>query len=170
MQLDVGNGETVLRSVFLSDGKVGEFPTIPYQIPKLANICRRNKAARNQVVLEDVCNPFGIPLVGFLAPNCFHILGVSKNNITGGLKDVVNRNPIFPGRFHAHILAVIPAEPSSTPPQIAGESGEPLAFVGSHALRIGRGNTCNNKRFVDIHPAADGVNDFKHNTSPQNSI
>ena len=40
--------------------------------------------------------------------------------------------------------------------------------VGCYAVVIGRSNTGNNKGFVDIHPATDGVNDFEHNTSPRN--
>ena len=45
-----------------------------------------------------------------------------------------------------------------------------VALVGRYALLIGRSNTGNDKRFVDIHSTADTVDDFKHNTSPRNSI
>ena len=121
-------------------------------------------------MLEDVCDPFGIPLVCFLTPNGFHILRVSKDNTAGGFQNVVNGNPIFPSGFHTHILAVVLRKPSCTPPQIPGKGRKPLAFVGCHALLIGRSDTDNNKGLVDIHSATDAVNDFEHNTSPQNSI
>ena len=48
IQLNIGDGQTVLCSVFLAGSEVGELPTITYQIPKLANISRRDKAAGNK--------------------------------------------------------------------------------------------------------------------------
>ena len=121
-------------------------------------------------MLKDVGNPLGVPLVGFLAPNRFHILGMRQNNFAGRLQNVVKGNPILPGGFHAHIFAVVFRKPGSTPAQIPSESGKPLAFICRYSVVIGRGDTGNHKRFVDIHPAADWINDFKHNTSPRNNI
>ena len=121
-------------------------------------------------MLEDVGNPLSIPLVCFLTPDGFHIFGVSEDNIAGVLQDVVNGNPILSGGFHAHIFAVVFGKPGSTAAQISGKGGEPLALVGRHALLIGSSDTGNDKGFVDIHPAADTVNDFEHSTSPQNRI
>ena len=62
------------------------------------------------------------------------------------------------------------SQPGSASSQIVGEGRKPLAFVGRNTAVIGRGNTGHHKGFVDIHPTADGVNDFEHNTSPQNDI
>ena len=159
-----------MRPVFLAGSKVGEFPAVTYQIPKLTNIWRRDKTSGYKVVLEDVGNPLSVPLVCFLTPDGFHIFGVSEDNIAGVLQDVVNGNPILSGRFHAHIFAVVFGQPGSTAAQISGKGGEPLALVGRHALLIGSSDTGNDKGFVDIHPAADTVNDFEHSTSPQNRI
>ena len=39
VQFEVGDSQTVLRPVFLANGKVSEFSAITKQIPKLANIC-----------------------------------------------------------------------------------------------------------------------------------
>ena len=47
---------------------------------------------------------------------------------------------------------------------------EPFALVSCHPIFICGSDTGNDKRLVDIHPTADTVNDFKHNTSPRNSI
>ena len=96
VQFEVGNRQTVLCPVFLAGSEICEFPSITHQIPELANICWRDKAPSDKVVLEDVGNPLSVPLIRFLPSNCFHILGVSKDNIAGGLQDVVNGNPIFP--------------------------------------------------------------------------
>ena len=71
--------------------------------------------ASNKIVLEDIVNPFGIPLVGLLTPNCFHVFRVSEDNVAGALQNVVDGNPILPCGFHAHILAVIFGQPSCTP-------------------------------------------------------
>ena len=48
-----------------------------------------------------------LSFVGFLVPNCFHILGVGQNNIAGGFQNVVDGSPILPGGFYTHILAVV---------------------------------------------------------------
>ena len=79
VQLEVEDSQTVLHPVFLAGSEVGKFPSVTHQIPKLADICWRDKATGNKIVLEDVCNPFGVSLVCFLAPNGFHIFGVSQN-------------------------------------------------------------------------------------------
>ena len=66
-------------------------------------------------MLEDVGNPLGVAFVGLLAPDGLHILRVGEYDVAGGFQNVVNRNPILPGRFHAHILAVVLRKPIRTP-------------------------------------------------------
>ena len=115
VQFEVGDGQAVLCPVFLTSYKVGEFPVVMQQIPQLANICRRDKATSDEIVLEDVGDLLGVPLVRFLSPYGFHIFGVSKDNIAGLFQNVVNGNPIFSGGFHAHILAVVFGQPGCIP-------------------------------------------------------
>ena len=69
-----------MSAVLFSDNIIVEFPTVAYQIPKLADVCRRNKAAAYKVVLENIRNPFGIFLVGLFTSNGFHIFWMCKNN------------------------------------------------------------------------------------------
>lgn len=171
IQLDVGNGEAVLDAVFLAGGEVGQFPTVTYQIPKLADICRRDKAPSNKTVLKDVSNPFGVPSVGFLTLNRFYIFWVSENNIAGSLQNIVNGNPIFPSGFHTHIFAVILRKLGLAAPQISGKGRKKaLVFVGCCVLLVVRVDTSNDKGFVDIHPTAYMINNFEYNTSPKNNI
>ena len=170
IQFEIGDRQAVLRPVFLAGSEVGEFPAVTYQIPKLANICRRDEASGDEVVFEDVSDPLGVSLIRFLSPDGFHILGVSKDDVAGGLQNIVNGDPILSRGLHAHIFAVVFSQPSCAPPQISGECGEALALVGRHAVLIGRSDAGNDEGFVDIHPAAVTVNNFKHNTSPRNSI
>ena len=75
---------------------IGEFPAVAHQVPKLADIRRRDKAPGNEVVLEDIRNPLGVFLVGFLSPNSLDVLRVGKHDIAGWLQNVVNGNPILP--------------------------------------------------------------------------
>ncbi len=146
---------------FLASCEIGKFPAVTHQIPKLANIRRRDKTPGDKVVLKDAGNPLGVPFVGFLASNRFHILGVSQNNIAGRFQDVVNGNPILPRGLHAHIFAVILGQPGSTPPQVSCKD---------NAMPIGGGDSGSDRGLVDIHSTADRVNNFEHNTSPRNSI
>ncbi len=127
----------------------------------------RDKTAGNEPMLENVGNPFGVALVGFLATDGFDVLGVSKNNVTRMFEYVVNRNPVFTGGFHTNVTAVVFSQPDGKQTQVIRERGKTTGLVRGNAVRIGRNNTGNDERLVDIHTAADGVNDFKRqqNTS-----
>jgi hypothetical protein len=74
----------------------------------------------------------------------------------------------FP-RIPCIIFAVVFGKRYGTAAQIACKGREPLAFVSGDALIIGGGDTGYKKGLVDIHPAADRINDFENNTSPRNS-
>ena len=135
---------------------------VAYQVPKLSDICGRDKTSVKQIVLEDVRNPFFVPLVGFLAFDCFCVFGMGKNQIACWLKNIPDRNPIFPCGFHANIPAVVLGEPVCEAAQIAGESGKTLSFVSGDEFLISGRNTGYYKRLVDINSTADRVNDFRH--------
>ena len=81
VQFDVGNGKAILSTIFLASSEICELPAVANQISKLANVCRRNEASCNKVVLKDVSNPLGISLVSFFTTNCFHILRVRKDDV-----------------------------------------------------------------------------------------
>ena len=139
VQFDIGNGETVLRTILFSGREVGELPAITHLVLKLADIRRRNKTPGNQVVLENVRNPLGV----LLASNCLDILRVSKDDLTGWFQDIVNGNPVFPRGLHTNILAVVLRQPSGTTAQVAGEGGKPLARVSGNTLAVRSGNAGN---------------------------
>ena len=153
VQFDFGNSKVILRTVFLAGGEICKLPAVAHQIPKLADVGGWNKASGNEVVFEDVGNPFGILLVSFLAPDGFHVLWMRKNDFAGGFQN-----------------AVVFAEPDCTATQVTSESGKALTFICSDALTVGRSNAGNKKGFVDVHSTADRINDSEHSTSPQNSI
>jgi len=110
-QLNVGNRETVLETVLLAGHKAGQFKTIAHQITKLSDISGWHKATGNKIMLEEVSNPFGIFLVSFLSTDSLNIFRMSKNNVAIFFQNIVNRNPVFTGRFHADILTMIVKHP-----------------------------------------------------------
>lgn len=167
VQFYVGNGQAVLGTVLFPCGEAGQFPIVAHQVPKLPNLSRRDKTAGYQIVLKDVGDPFGIFLNRFLSPDHLDILGVGQDDGAGSFQNVVNRNPILPRGFHAHIPTVVFSQPCGASPQFIGEGGKPLAFVGGNSLLIGCGNTRYDKTFVDINPTTNGVDNFEHSTSPQ---
>ena len=109
----------------------------------------RDKTAGNEIMFENVGNPLGIALVGFLSANSFDVLGVSKDNVTRQFEDVVDWNPIFTGRLHTNITAIVFRQPFGKQTQVVRESGKAAGFVRSNAVRIGSGDAGNNERVVD---------------------
>ena len=111
VELQIGNGQTILRTVLFACGIVCEFYVVAYKVTKLTDVGGRNKAAGNKVVLENVGNPLSILFVGFLAANRFDILGVCQNDFAVRFKDVVNWNLVLSRAFHTDITAVVLQKP-----------------------------------------------------------
>lgn len=88
VQLDVGNGEAILGAVLFASIEIREFLTVTNQIPKLANVCGRNKTAGHQIMLENVGNPFGVFLVGFLPANRLDVFRMGEDNVAGCLQNI----------------------------------------------------------------------------------
>ena len=86
---------------------------VAYQIPKLPDFLRRNKAAVDEIVLKTVRYPLGVALVSFLAFDRFRIFRMGKNEIAGWFKHIPDGNPVFPCGFHADIAAILLIEPIS---------------------------------------------------------
>ena len=77
----------------------------------MPDIERRNKTAGNDVEFENVGDPLGVTLVGFLAADSLDILRVSKDNVARLFEDVVDGNPVFTGGFHTDIAAIVFRKP-----------------------------------------------------------
>ena len=127
----------------------------------------QDEAATYEVVLENVSDPLGVFLVSFLFANGLDVFRVRDCQGAGWLQDIPNRNPVFPGRFHADVLAIVPCEPFCQFSQFVCESGEFLALIGGHTIFVRSRNTGENKRFVDIQSTADRVNDSEHCCPPE---
>ena len=107
-----------MDTVLFTGSKVSKLMMITNEIPELPDISRRNKTAGNKVVFENVGDSFSVLFVCFLAPNRFDIFRVSKNDIAGIFKDVVDRNPVLSCRLHTDILAVIICKPLGAEPKV----------------------------------------------------
>lgn len=149
-----------MGAVLLPCSEVGQLSIVTHQIPELADISWKGKAAGHQIVFEYVGDSLGTFLVRFLPSDCLDVFGVSKNDIAGRFQDVVNEYSIFPCRLHTYIFVIMFCQPSGALPQIIGVGRKMLAFVAGHILPVRRGDTCHDKSFVDIYPAADWINNF----------
>lgn len=92
VQLNVGDRQAVLGTVFLPGSKAGQFPMVTHQIPKLADICRRDKAAGYQIVFEDVGDPLGVLPIRFLSPNCLDVFRMGQDDSAGSFQMVSIKN------------------------------------------------------------------------------
>ena len=103
IQLEIGNGKTVLRAVLFTGQHIGEFQAIPHQVAKLANIRRWNKAGLDHTAHIQVTDPLGILAVCFVAFLRFDVFGVCQSDPTGLFENIEYRNPILACRFHTDI-------------------------------------------------------------------
>lgn len=78
---DIGNGHTVLDSVFLRRFHTHQFEAVSCEFSKLAKILRRNKGASDQIEFIKVSDPFGILFISLLAFDGFDVFRVCKTHL-----------------------------------------------------------------------------------------
>ena len=69
-----------MGTVLLSGGESCEFGAVAHQISELTDVGRRDKAAADKTVLENIGDPLRIPLVGLLATDGFYVLGMCEGD------------------------------------------------------------------------------------------
>jgi hypothetical protein len=166
VELDVGNGETVLSAILFSDRIAGQLDAVTHKVAKLPDFKRRNKTAGDEIVFKNIRDPLRILGIGFLPANRFDVLGVRQDDITRAFKYVVYGDPIFPCGLHTNIPAIVFGKPYGQASQIAGERRETASLVGCYPLFVGCRDTSNDKGFVDVNPTADGVYDPECHIQP----
>ncbi|GHV48087.1 hypothetical protein FACS1894204_12110 [Synergistales bacterium] len=97
INLDVGDSQAILSSIFLPGGKAGQLRTVSRKISELPNIEGRNKTWRYKVMFEYVGNPTSVFLIGLLAADRFDVFGVRENDMAGLFEHIEHGNPIFAG-------------------------------------------------------------------------
>ena len=69
-----------MGTVLLSGGETCELGAVAHQISELTDVGRRDKAAADKTVLENIGNPLCILLVGLLATDGFYVLGMCEGD------------------------------------------------------------------------------------------
>ena len=162
IQLEVGYGKTILRTVLLTSDHAGEFESVTYQIPQMTDVSRRNKRRFDHVTHEEVTDPFGILTVCLVSFLRFGVFGMGKGDKEPGLfQDVENSDPILAGRFHTNFKTMVFCKPVSQFPESFGKGGETSLLILRSAVRVSNPNAGIDPCFVDIKPTAVFTKDFK---------
>jgi len=154
----VADGKDILIAVLLAGFAGDQLEAIPRILAKDADILVGDKTAGYQSKPEQVADPFGILNVVFATLNCFDPLWVRNSHIDGIFKQVEHGNPIFPGRFHADVPAVVLQQPRLEIEYLFVERRKsPLLVRWLYSIR---GDERRDKKgFVDIHTATGWVYD-----------
>lgn len=153
-----------MSAVFFANRETRKLEAVAYEIAKLADFEWRNKAGSDKVVFKKIGNPLGVTRIGFLTGDSLDVFGMGKQDTTGRFQDVIDRDPILSSRFHTNIMAMVKGKPVGKKAEVLGKSRKAAGLVGSNALVVSRSNTGDDKGFVDINAAANGMDDTKgHN-------
>ena len=88
-----------------------QFITITCDLTHLPNFFGRDKRKLDQIMFEEIADPFGIFLICLLAFDGFDILGMSEMDIGLIFKNVKDGDPVFTGRLHTDIRTVMRSQP-----------------------------------------------------------
>ena len=86
---------------------------------------------------------------------------MSKDDCTIVFQDVVNRDPVFTGRFHTNILAVVFSKPITQLIQPFGKGRKASLLILRTIVGISNTDTGIDPGFVDIKSTAIEFQDFK---------
>ena len=162
IQLEVGYGKTVLRTVLFASDHAGEFEPVAYQIPQMTDVSRWNKGRLDHVAHEEVTDPFGILTVCLVPLLRFGVFGMGKGDKKPDLfQDIEDRNPVFAGRFHTDLEAVVFRKPVSQFPESFEEGRETSLLILSSVVCVGNPNAGIEPCFVEIKPTAIFTKDLK---------
>ena len=162
IQLEVGYGKTVLRTVLLASNHTGELEPVAYQIPQMADVSRRNKGRFDHVTHEEVTDPFGILTVCLVSFLRFGVFGMGKGDKEPCFfQDIENRDPILTGRFHTNFKTAVFCKPVSQFLKPFGEGRETSLLILSSAVCVGNPDAGIDPCFVDIKPTTVFTKDFK---------
>ena len=165
-QHDVRDSEGVLDAVLLAGGKRNQLEVVANEIANLPNLLGWDKATRHKPMFMEIGNPDGILLVGLLASDRLDILGMCQGDPARRFKDVVDRNPILAGGFHADVDTSGGLEPFGKSTEVFGKGRESFGLVRGDASLVGGRDGCDDEGLVDIHPATDRIDDFEHAIPP----
>jgi len=151
-----------LKTVLFTALHGNELRSVTGKLPKESYGFRRNETPGNQTQPEQITDPPGILGIVFIAFDSFDPFGIGNGNAQPVFfEEVEYRNPVFPGRFHADIQAIVSKQPILESPDIAIVSGKAFLLVmWLYAVRS-RYDGSNQKGLVNIHATANRVYDFQ---------
>jgi len=125
-----------------------------------------DKTAGNKAEAKQVADPFGIFRIILVALYSPDPLGIGNSGVDSVLKQIEYWHPIFPGRLHADIKAIVVKQPLLKLQDGIVKGGKSLLLVvRRNSLRS---NNCGDEKFLmDIDAAADRINDFQATASSQ---
>lgn len=160
IQGDVADGKAVLETVLLAAAHIDKLAAVSRELAQDADRLFGNEAAPHQPEAEQLADPLGILHVVLVSLDGFDPFRVDDDDPKLRLQHVENRNPVFSGGFHAHIVAVVLHEPMLEPAKVFVEGGKAFLLVLERPqFRYGHDGG-NEKTLVDIDATADGVYDF----------
>src|SRR5215469_12176128 len=113
------------------------------------------KAAAQEPVLEQLCQPRTVGHVGLAPRDLFELGGVDQEQLEVVLQHVVDRFPVDPGRIHCHVGHPLLAQPVAQCQQFTGGGGESADLL----FNLAAGPLCHSharadRGFVHIQSAA----------------
>ena len=152
----IADGKGVLETVLFTAFHTGEFVTVTGQFPQNTDIPGWDKAAFHQTDTEQIPDPLGVLgviLISFHSLDPFRVGDDDTDTLF--FQNVEYGNPILPGRFHAHIQAIVFTEPAGKAFQIRVKCRKTLFLITWLYTVLWRlNNGSNHKGLVNIHSTA----------------
>lgn len=168
IQLEVGNGETVLRAILFTSLHVRELPQITDEVTQMADSWWRNEARLDHVAHEQVANPLGVLAVGLVPLLRLGVLRMGERDSVVGFEDVEHWNPILTGRFHANFVTGVQRQPIVQFLEPFWETRETSLYVLCTTVRIRDADAAIDPGFVDIEPTTVLTMNLEHDVPPAN--
>jgi hypothetical protein len=99
------------------------------QIPQIANQQRRNIAATQQAMSEQLRYPLAVHHVGLAARHRLDVLSVSKHHMKVLFEHVPDRLPIHASRLHGNMPDIQAPEPLSQLTEVSRGANEPAQML-----------------------------------------
>ncbi len=125
----------------------------PGEIPKLLDRRRRNEAAADQAMGQEIRDPRGVVHVALAARDVADVGGVSEHQGKAPLEHVPDRLPIHARRLHRDVRAAVLREPIAQLLQPLGRRLERLDVL-SHALLRDQSGARDHRLLVYVQPCA----------------
>jgi len=168
-QLDVGILQHFLEPVGDPSALLHETTTMPRQIAQGALLSRRDEAAAQQAVAQQIGQPFRIADIGLAAGHGLHMLGVDDEHVELTFQQVIDRPPVDAGAFHHHMRAASLGQPIRQGQQVGCHGSEGSDGLVRLTRRIGNHQASYDRLLVDIQATAALIDDI-HQAPPHRPI